>query len=256
MDNSSRSYTSFAVILALGLIIAALIMSGAWKSVSRSNVTINVTGSASKDIKSDLGIWEGSFSNESVSMTEAYARLKTSNTKVKEYLVNFGFSEDKIKFSAINTTTLYEGKGSDSYGDYYGYKPKTESSGKIIGYRLSQDVSIESDDVDKIERLSREVTELINAGISISSGSPRFLYTKLSDLKVEMIGLATEDAKMRAEQIAKVTGNDVGEVRSSRIGVMQINSKNSTEVSDYGINDTSSLEKTITAVVNVTFAID
>ena len=70
-----------------------------------------------------------------------------------------------------------------------------------------------------------------------------------------MIGLASEDAKLRAEQIAKSTGNKVGEVRSSKTVVMQINAKNSTEVSDYGINDVSSLEKTITAVVSVTFSI-
>ena len=253
MDNStSKNYMWFAAILALGFIIGAFIISGTWKKVARSNVTINVTGSASKELKSDLGIWEGSFANESVSMTEAYAKLKESNTKVKNYLVSFGFTEDKIKFTAINTTTLYEAKADDySYG-----KPKTSSSGKIIGYRLSQDVSVESADVDKIDKLSREATELINQGIAITSNPPRFLYTKLSDLKIEMIGLATQDAKLRAEQIAKSTGNKVGEVRSSKTGVIQINQKNSTEVSDYGMNDTSSLEKTISAVVNITFSID
>jgi hypothetical protein len=100
------------------------------------------------------------------------------------------------------------------------------------------------------------ITELINQGIAINSQAPKFLYTKLSDLKIEMIGLASQDAKTRAEQIAKATGNSIGDVRSSRTGVMQVNAKNSTEVSDYGINDTSSLEKTITAVVNVSFSID
>ena len=82
------------------------------------------------------------------------------------------------------------------------------------------------------------------------------MYTNLGDLKVEMIGLASEDAKLRAEQIAKRTGDDIGEVRSSRTGVIQITSKNSTDVSDYGINDTSSLEKKITAVVSISFSID
>ena len=130
------------------------------------------------------------------------------------------------------------------------------ASGKIIGYNLSQSVTVESQDVEKIDKLSRMITELINQGIAINSQAPKFLYTKLSDLKIEMIGLASQDAKTRAEQIAKATGNSIGDVRSSRTGVMQVNAKNSTEVSDYGINDTSSLEKTITAVVNVSFSID
>jgi uncharacterized protein len=71
-----------------------------------------------------------------------------------------------------------------------------------------------------------------------------------------MIGLASKDAKVRAEQIASSTGDNIGDVRSSKMGVIQINAKNSTDVSDYGNNDTSSLIKTITAVVSISFAID
>jgi hypothetical protein len=254
MENIKRvNYTILAVIWAVGFIIAALIISGTWRKVASSNVTIAVTGSASKQIKSDLGIWEGSFSNESASMTDAYAKLKETNTKVKNYLISFGFPEDKIVFSSINTRTLYESKSKNPM-DMYG--SGDVASGKIIGYNLSQNVSVESADVEKIDKLSRMITELINQGIAINSQSPRFLYTKLSDLKVEMIGLASQDAKTRAEQIAKATGNSIGDVRSSKTGVMQVNAKNSTEVSDYGINDTSSLEKTITAVVNVSFSIN
>ncbi len=251
MENKNN-YSGLAVILAIGFIIGAFIISSTWKSVARSNVTIAVTGSASKEIKSDLGIWEGTFSNESPSMTDAYSKLKESNLKVKNYLASVGFPEDKLKFSSITTTTLYESK-QGGYGDYYGGAATT---GKITGYRLSQEVSVESGDVEKIDKLSREVTELINQGIAINSNPPRFLYTKLSDLKIEIIGLATQDAKTRAEQIAKATGNKVGDVRSSKTGVIQINAKNDTQVSDYGMNDVSSLEKTITAVVNITFSID
>ena len=252
MENQSRNnYLPFAVILAIGFIIAAFIISGTWKKVASSNVTIAVTGSASKEIKSDLGIWDGSFSNESPSMTDAYAKLLETNSKVKNYLVSFGFPEEKIVFSSINTTELSEQK---SRGEMY--MGERYSTGKVRGYRLTQNVMVESQEVEMIDRLSRTVTELINQGISINSNPPRFLYTKLSDLKIEMIGLAAQDAKTRAEQIAKATGNSVGDVRSSKTGVIQINAKNSTEVSDYGVNDVSSLEKTITAVVNVSFSLD
>lgn len=256
MDNTTnhyRSYIIFAIILSLGFIIGAMIMSGTWKKVASSNVTIAVTGSASKQIKSDLGIWSGSFSADAPSTKEAYAKLQETNTKVKNYLISFGFPEDKLMFSSITTKTLYEGKTGNPFE---GFGLEKSSSDKIRGYSLSQNIKVESNDVDKIDLLSRTVTELIDQGIDINSEEPSFLYTKLSDLKIEMIGLASQDAKIRAEQIAKATGNSVGDVRSSKTGVMQINAKNSTEVSDYGINDTRSLEKTITAVVNVTFAIE
>lgn len=260
MENSSKNnysnnynYIVFAVILSLGFIIGAMIMSGTWKKVASSNVTIAVTGSASKQIKSDLGIWAGSFSNSSSTMKDAYAKLKETNNIVKNYLISFGFQEDKIIFSSINTNSNYELRPKFLL-DYVEKDKISKENNKE--YNLSQTVTVESNDVDKIEKLSRMVTELINQGININSQSPKFLYTKLGDLKIEMIGLASQDAKTRAEQIAKATSNSIGDVRSSKTGVIQVNAKNSTEVSDYGMNDESSLEKTITAVVNVNFSIN
>jgi hypothetical protein len=71
-----------------------------------------------------------------------------------------------------------------------------------------------------------------------------------------MLSEATQDARARADAIARSAGGEIGAVRSVRMGVFQITPRHSTEVSDYGINDTSSLEKDITAVVRVTFAVD
>jgi len=250
-ENNKKIYLLFAAIIILGPILSALIISSTWKGVSRNNVTISVTGSASKSLKSDLAVWSGSFSVEAKEMVDGYTKLQESNRKVKDYLVSKGFSTESIKFSSVNSGPVYEG-GETDYAGKFG---SSQSTKRKVGYALSQTVTIESSDVDKIDLLSRQITELIMQGVEIMSQSPQFYYTKLTDLKIEMIGLASEDAKLRAEQIAKSTGNKVGEVRSSKTGVMQINAKNSTEVSDYGVNDTSSLEKTITAVVSVTFSI-
>jgi hypothetical protein len=243
-DNQKTNYILFAVILSLGLIIASLVIGNTWRKVSRGSVTITVTGSAQKEIKADLAEWNANFSASSTTLADAYSKLQANNSKVKTYLISKGFSADKLKFSSINTTTLYI------------LNDKGASTNQISGYKLSQDVSIESNEIDKIDQLSREVTELIVQGVEINSFPPQFFYTKLSDLKVEMIGLASKDAKTRAEQIASSTGNTIGEVRSSKMGVIQINAKNNTEVSDYGVNDVSSLDKTITAVVTMSFSIE
>ena len=120
-------------------------------------------------------------------------------------------------------------------------------------YRLSQNIEIRSHEVEKYTELSQQANELIEAGINLVSQPPEYLYTKLSQLRIEMTAEASKDAKARAEAIAKSTGNKVGAVRSAKTGVFQITSRNSTDVSDYGIYDTSSLEKDITAVVSVQF---
>lgn len=243
-DNQRTNYIYFAVILSLGLIIASLIIGNTWRKVSRGSVTITVTGSAQKEIRADLAEWHANFTAVSSTLSEAYAKLQANNSKVKAYLISKGFPADKLKFSSINTQSLYI------------LNEKGTSTNQISGYKLSQEVSIESNDIDKIDQLSREVTELIVQGVEINSFPPSYFYTKLSDLKVEMIGLASKDAKTRAEQIASSTGNKIGEVRSSKMGVIQINAKNNTEVSDYGVNDVSSLDKTITAVVTMSFSIE
>ena len=70
-----------------------------------------------------------------------------------------------------------------------------------------------------------------------------------------MLREATKDAKRRAEEIASSSGNQIGAIRSARMGVFQITPANSYDISDYGVNDTSSLEKKVNAVVKAEYTI-
>jgi hypothetical protein len=159
-------------------------------------------------------------------------------------LIAKGVPESEITISSITTTTL---RRTDENG---------QDTGEITGYSLRQQLEVRSNDVDKIAQIAREATELINQDILVESNAPQFYYTKLGDLKIEMLGEAAKDAKTRAERIAASTGNAIGNVRSARMGVLQITAADSTEVSDAGIYDTSSIEKDITAVVNIGFAVE
>ena len=71
-----------------------------------------------------------------------------------------------------------------------------------------------------------------------------------------MLSKATEDAKSRAISMAQSTGNKIGVIRSAKMGVFQITPATSTDVSWYGENDTSSLEKKVMAVVTASFSIE
>ena len=91
--------------------------------------------------------------------------------------------------------------------------------------------------------------------ILFEADAPQFFFTGLEAIKVELIGEATANAKKRAEAIAAATGASVGAPRGARIGVFQLRPVNSTEVSDQGMLDTSSLEKEAMAVVTISFSI-
>jgi hypothetical protein len=89
--------------------------------------------------------------------------------------------------------------------------------------------------------------------VEIESSAPRYLYSKLSELKIDMLADATKDATTRATQIVTNANGSLGKLVEARMGVMQINPKGVTDVSDTGNNDVTSMEKEILAVVTVRF---
>lgn len=230
--------------LAVALVLSSIVIAWAYTHARKSDQTITVTGSARERIKSDLVIWRAGVSYQATQLSDAYKTLSESVPRVKQYLISKGVPESEITISSISSTTLHE---KDNEGN---------ESGKITGYSLRQEVQVRSNDVDRVEKIAREATELINQGILLESGAPEYYYTKIAELKIKMLAAASKDAKERAQQVASSTGSSIGSVRSAKMGVMQITAADSNEVSDSGINDTSSLEKDITAVVNVSFSVD
>ncbi|MEW6696652.1 MAG: SIMPL domain-containing protein [Bacillota bacterium] len=242
-NGREKSFVIAAALLAISLVICSFVLAKPISYYAASKSSITVTGSAKKQIVSDLAVWRGSFYQESANLPEAYQGLKGHLEKVKSYLKAKGIPEDQIVVSSINTMPQYI------------YNPNGTSTGRIASYRLLQSVEIKSNDVQKIAGIARESTELIEQGVVFESQQPQYFYTKLNDLKVNMLAEATKDAKLRAEKMASSTGSRIGALRSAKMGVFQITAVNSNEISDYGINDTFSLEKEITAVVNVEFSV-
>ena len=240
----SGNLMNAGVALAIGLVMSSIIFGWFYSKTKKSDEAIAVTGSARKRIKADLVVWSAGVSSEAPQLADAYRQTTESIPRVKQYLISKGIPDNQITISSITTTTL---KKRDNEGN---------ELSEITGYTLRQQVEVRSNDVDKIAQIAREATELINQNILLESNAPQYSYTKLGDLKIEMLGEAAKDAKVRAEKIADSTGNKIGAVRSAKMGVMQITAADSTEVSDAGISDTSSIDKDVTAVVNISFAVD
>ncbi|RYD06637.1 hypothetical protein N752_02910 [Desulforamulus aquiferis] len=177
-----------AAILAVALIICSLVMSKPLGDYASSKSSIVVTGSAKQQIRSDLALWQGSFYQESSQLPDAYSSLKTDLGKVKSYLVSKGIPEESIVVSSIYTMPQYI------------YSPNGMSTGQISSYRLSQSIEIRSSDVEKISAIAREATELIEQGVFFESMTPQYFYTKLNDLKIDMLAEATKDAKLRQKK--------------------------------------------------------
>jgi hypothetical protein len=232
-----------AVVLAAGLVVAALIGGMAVERLRRAGDEITVTGSSRKPITSDLAMWRGSVSVQRATLPEASDELARITTRVKAFIVQRGFADSTVAISSINSNAVRERIGG-------------EETNRIIGYRLFQTISVTSPDIPRVTALSREAGSLLAEGVPLSPEAPQYLFTRLGEMRIQMLGDATEDARTRAKQIAERTGGRIGRIKSVRQGVFQITPRNSTEISDYGMNDVSAVDKDITAVMRVTFSLE
>jgi hypothetical protein len=242
-DRISSSILWGSISFAVAIIVAAVFLSGGLHGLRGGSDTITVTGSAKRPIRSDYVIWRGSLTSQKPAMREAYQDVKKYADRLHAYLKDNRIADSLITFSSIENEPVPE------------FTSSGQPTGKILAYRLTQRFEVRSDRVDALVQLSNQATDLIQEGIPLMSYPLEYLYTKLADLRIEMLAEATRDARARAEVIATNAGNKISAVRSARMGVFQITARNSTQVSDYGIYDTSSPDKDITAVVTLSFAL-
>ncbi len=225
--------------------IAAVWIGGHYLNKARGHAkTVSVVGMAQRDFTSDLIVWKFSYNVLDRDMKQGYASLKEKTTLVKNYLAKKGIPENEIEFLAIDSEkeTEYHYNDGNSYYEF-------------LGYRLTQVVKIESGDVNKVEQISREISELLDQGLEIGYNDLSFYYTKLSDLKIEMLAEATKNAKERAKTIAKNAGSHLGGLQTANMGVFQITAPNSSD-EDYswgGTFNTSSKKKRASINMRLTY---
>lgn len=214
-----KSYWKYLIVAAT-VIVAALLVSRAYTYRYRTAGTIAVTGLGETEFTSDLIVLRGSIDVEEYDAGDAYRAIERDKERVVKFLTSNGIGAESIQFDMLgvekNYTSVY-----NNDGNYQG--------SRFSGYTIRQDFVIESSDIDTVEKVAREISSLIADGISIDVYNPSYYYTRLDDVKLDLIGQASADARARAGKVADNAGAEVGELASSRIGVFQITGANSDE---------------------------
>jgi hypothetical protein len=237
---------SNTVIACVSLLIISLVLAHAITNRNKTNNAIIVTGLGKEDFASDLIVWSGTFSSRNIDLKTAAAQLNHDRESIRRYLQSKGVIEKQIVFSSA----VIEKEFADSRD-----KNGTTTQ-KFTDFHLSQEVQIESPDVDKIDQVSRQITELIDTGIELRSEKPEYYYTKLAELKIKMIASATRDALLRATTIAQNAGCRLGRLRNAGMGVFQITAQNSSEDFSWGgAYNTSSRMKTASITMRMQYEI-
>jgi len=234
----------FGAILALGLVISTWIGAAAVERIKRSGQTITVKGYAERRITSDYGVWRGRFSARGADLVPTYEKLSRDLRAVLAWLDEQRVGKGAIEVSPVATEVQYARTADGT------------QLNRVEGYVLTQSLDVEGADIALIARLSKESTGLIRDGIAFESDAPQYFYTKINDVKIEMLAEATKDARVRAEQLASNSGSRVGGLHGAEQGVFQITSVHSTDVSGYGELDTDSIFKSVKAIVTISYGID
>jgi uncharacterized protein len=227
------------VALALAILVGAFAVSSAVKAVKRSRDTITVTGSAKEPITANLVTWNLSVNARDADPATASRQLRAQADKVRAFLTDGGIDEASINEPPVSTEESPQKRGSE----------------RVTVYRLTQTFQITSKEIDTVEAAAGKVSSLFEQGVAVSADSLQYVSTQLKQARVDALRAATADAQRRAKTLVEGLDGHLGSARKADVGVFQITPRNSTEVSDYGINDTSSRQKDVTAVVTVTFAL-
>lgn len=235
--NNDRLVTP-AVVLAIGFIIAAGIGSYTFYRVRSLSNTLSVTGSATATTTADSAKWTVSVTRSAYESGLGSAQSRVANDT--QTVVNF-LSKNGIDATNIIASPVFVDR------DW------SNNQGAPVSYNVHEDISVSSDDVHLIEKLSKDISTIMSQGIVLSVQAPQYYISDLPKLRVSLIGAAVKDAKARANEIAKSTGQSLGALQSASSGVVQVMQPNSIDVSDYGSYDTSTIDKQVMITTRATF---
>jgi hypothetical protein len=209
---------------------------------SRTNNGITVTGSAKTSATADNVVWTLNVSLTRPTVSAAVTKVGSDVAAVSKYLTDAGIAAADITLGSVSTYANEEYSNGNN-------------TGRILNYRANRDVVVRSKDVELISKLSQGIGSLLQEGVSVNNYGPQYYISSLPSLRPQLLEEAMKDAKVRAEAITKAVGGKVGSVQSVRAGVFQVTTPDSTMTSDGGAYDTSSIEKTVTSTVSVTFSV-
>ena len=202
--------------------------------------TITITGSARKPISSDLVQWELEVKGEAGTEVAAAYQARTAGISLVAFLRKAGIARKDVSPEVVQSEVV---------------TTRIDKKHTRTTYIVSQGFSVSSRQIDVVAAAATRLGTLLEQGIDVSAQPLAYISTNLDAAKLEALAAATAEARRRAEILVKGLGGHLGRMRASSLGVYQITPRNSTEISDYGVNDTSSRLKDVTAVVSATFAV-
>lgn len=229
-----------ALVLGAAIVVAAIVAAYAFYGIHALSNTLTITGSATATSTADMGKLSVTVSRASSEdgIASTQSRVAADADTVVAFFKKNGIDPDSIEISTVAADREYSSND---------LAPRH--------YTVHQDITVTSQDPYLIEKLSKDLPDLSARGIFLNVNSPQYFISNLPELRVSLIGEAVKDAKARAESIAKSAGQRVGRLQSAAGGVVQVMAPNSTDISDSGSYDTSTIEKQVMVTTKAVFLV-
>ncbi len=233
-DSLGKVYLVSAGILTLGLIIGGYLLGDGLLRAREADRSVTVRGLAERDVTADLATWTIAYSAKSENLTQAQSSIDRDTEAIRGFFTELGFEADALQPTGANVS---------QYSNY----------GKTT-YTIRQRLALRTTDIEKAQAAVARQFDLIKRGVVLEEGSGMsYTFTKLNDIKPEMVAEATKDAREAAQQFAEDSGTDVGGIKSATQGYFSVQSRDG-DGGGYGVSDTP--YKKVRVVTTVDFYLE
>lgn len=234
--SANKSFMIDAFLLGAGIATAGYFVSQTTLNERTGANTAHVKGLSERVVQADTGRWQlsfSSFSRDTTKVSETFERTAAKSTRIHTILTLAGFNDEELRFTPLRKTDHTD----------------RDREGKIIDryFLVSGSIQITTRDPQKIEPAQQPIYDLAKDGIDVSQDNLFFEYTKLNEIKPDMLREATENARIAANEFASNAGVSVGGIQSASQGGFQINTYS---------GSTSTLDKLVRVVTNITFYLE
>lgn len=201
-----------SAVIVLSLIVAASLLRDGLTELRTGDRYVTVKGVAEKEVTADLALWPIRFAASGNTLEAARERAHSSRDGVMAFLSLQAISEESVELQRMDVVDTQANP----------YQPENGAR-KVI---ITQVLMVRTDEVDKVRQAARNVSDLVDSGVILSSdygpAGPTYLFTRLNDIKPEMISEATQAARESAQQFARDADAELGGLRRANQGVFQI----------------------------------
>ena len=232
-----------AFFIALGMALCGFFVGFYYYHAQMDNRTVSVKGLAEMNVKADLAVWTIKFKTTGNNLQETQNKLENDRSSIISFLNEKGFDASEIMESVIITNDLMT-------------NPYRDSDRISSRYILSQTINVRTQKVDEVASALKDLTALVAKGIVFDNpeyGSPvSYLFTKLNDVKPQMLEKATQNAKQAADEFAKSSNSRLGKITTANQGAFSILPREETP----NATESEQLFKKIRVVATVQYFLD